>query len=312
MTACPALSAARRAPALLLALLLAAGCSGSSKGQGPQDPASPPPIPAEEVAFGPAPGQVLDVYRPPARFNGRGPFPAVIHVHGGAWAVGDKEQLAHPSRLLAEMGFVVFTTNYRLVRGRQNRWPTCWNDTRMALEWVLEHAAKFEVDPGRIGALGYSAGGHLVALLGTRPETRRKIRAVVDFFGPADMRPDQPGHRGSWLLIGPKFNTPEQVYLDASPVVQASAEAPPFLILHGDKDRLVPVVQSQRLARVLREKGVDVTLKVYPGESHAFNRKKSGEQSPASADSWRRTFAFLQKHLLPPGGSAGTETSAPQ
>ena len=249
-----------------------------------------------EAAYGPADRQKLDIYLPPRR--GDRLRPALLHIHGGAWVTGDKRDLVRPSWLLSDAGMVVFTLNYRLVRGTKNRWPTCYNDVRMALDWVLKRAETYRVDPDRIGVIGYSAGGHLAALLGTRAETRKHIRCVVDMFGPADLRPGQEGSRGSSLLVGSRLFTDDERYDDASPVVQVTAESPPFLILHGADDKLVPVVQSRRLYRALTDVGVPAELKVYPGAKHGFVRVKQGEANPAAADAWKRSVAFLKRHLV--------------
>jgi len=279
---------------LVLGFVLLAGCPATTPA--PEAPPGPAVLGPVEVKYGPADGQVMDIYRPEKPFAS--PLPAVIHIHGGGWMFGDKEKLGPASRRLAALGMVVYAINYRLVRGKTNRWPTCWNDTHRALRWIIDNAADQGVDTERIAAVGYSAGGHLAALLGTRAETRLLLRGVVDFFGPADMRPQMEGARGPFVLFGSRLSTPKEKYLEASPVTLVTDESPPFLILHGDRDRVVPLVQSRRLRNALRSKEVEVKLVVYKGERHAFNWPRGGEPSPAAKDSWRRTVAFLKRRLL--------------
>jgi len=106
----------------------------------------------------------LDIYLP----RTSGPHPAVLLVHGGGWHGGDKRSFAAYGRILAREGFAAFSVNYRLAP--QFHYPAALEDLRCAVKWVREHAGDWGVDPGRIAAVGSSAGGHLVALLGTAPE----------------------------------------------------------------------------------------------------------------------------------------------
>lgn len=221
----------------------------------------------------------------------------LIHVHGGGWVMGSKDKVARGSRKLALEGLVVVAPNYRLVRGPQTRWPACWEDMQAVLRWVQDNADRYQMDPSRVAAMGYSAGGHLASLLGTRAETRGKIRCVVDFFGPIDMRPEQSGRRGPNLLIGSGVTRDRKLFLDASPIHHVSAQTPPFLILHGDKDRMVPLTQSQRFLKVLRAHKVDAHLQVYPGIRHGFQRFNDDKSKAATRDAYRRALAFLKKHL---------------
>ena len=148
--------------------------------------------------------------------------------------------------------------------------------------------------------MGYSAGGHLASLLGTRAETRGKIRCVVDFFGPIDMRPEQSGRRGPNLLIGSGVTRDRKLFLDASPIHHVSAETPPFLILHGDKDVVVPLAQSKRFFKVLRAHKVHAHLQVYPGIRHGFTRFDDDRSKAATRDAYRRALAFLRQYLEMP------------
>ena len=103
----------------------------------------------------------LDAYIP----EGDGPFPAILVVHGGAWRLGSKGQLAMYARSLAKRGFVCFAINYRLAPKHKS--PAQTEDCRDAVRWVRQNGHKYKADPKRIGAMGYSAGGHLVSMLAT-------------------------------------------------------------------------------------------------------------------------------------------------
>ena len=288
---------------LALAGLLLAACSSTSSdvpSPASSAPAASSPIERLDVAVGEDPLQRIDIFSPPAATNAAaGPFPAVLHIHGGGWTKGDKSMLTNASRRLArEQGYVVVAVNYRLAkfRSKKNVWPACWDDVRAALEWVEKHAEEYRVDPSRIAAVGYSAGGHLSALLGTRPETRDKIVCVVDFFGPADLRPPAK-QRGRKLLMGTSKRD-DAVYAAASPLLQAGPDSAPFLMLHGEDDRLVPIAQSEALCERLKEHGVAAELHTYPRQKHAFNRPdEDGTHSPEGQDAMERAYAFLAKHL---------------
>lgn len=125
------------------------------------------------ILYGEVDGQrlVLDVYRPAAdapAAEPRSPRPAILFVHGGGWSGGKKEDYAIDATMFAAEGFVCFSIDYRLVANGRNRYPAALEDCQRAVRWIRAHAAEYGVDPGRIGAIGASAGGHLVGLLGTR------------------------------------------------------------------------------------------------------------------------------------------------
>src|SRR2546423_4695370 len=127
----------------------------------------------------------LDVYQPAKKGKNR---PAVVVVHGGGWTQGDKALFAQQSNQLAERGFVAFSINYRLAP--PHPYPAAVDDVEAAVAWVRTPAKEYGVDPARIGALGGSAGGHLVGMLGTDGEgslkTGHRVAAVVSWSGPMD------------------------------------------------------------------------------------------------------------------------------
>ncbi|MCE2862652.1 MAG: sulfatase-like hydrolase/transferase [Opitutaceae bacterium] len=233
---------------------------------------------ANQTYHTPPTGHVLlDLYLPekaPAT-----PLPLVVWVHGGGWSKGSKEN--PPLAWLAAEGYAVASINYRL--SWLARWPAQIDDVRAALRWLRVHAAKHGLDPDRIAVAGGSAGAHLAAFAGTQPPpageaVSSRVRAVIDLYGPSDLpsmpanRPDRPGEdiartNGARLLGGP---VPDRLELarEASPLRHVSAGDPPFLILHGDRDPLVPLNQSERLHAALRAAGVSSELVVLPGAGH--------------------------------------------
>ena len=212
--------------------------------------------------------QKLDLYLPPGTAR-----PLIIYVHGGAFRAGDKSQ-GVPLEYLAQ-GYAVASVNYRL--SGDAFFPAQIEDCKAAVRWLRANAAKYGLDPDRFAAFGTSAGGHLVAMLGTAGDERAfdvgmnggvssRVQAVVDFFGPTDFL-QMDAHRLPSGQVHDSADSPEsrlvggaiQHFRDkvarANPITYVSKDAPPFLIVHGDADPLVPHHQSVLLATALREGG---------------------------------------------------------
>jgi acetyl esterase/lipase len=212
----------------------------------------------------------LDVYQP--KSPSASPLPGIILIHGGSWEEGDKTELAAMARYLASNGYVAFSIDYRLHSGGKNRWPAQLDDAQRAVRWVRRHAADYNVDPKRIGAWGYSAGGQMASLLGeidTRdnsdPELAKyssRVQAVVDVSGPADFTSgfDTDGGRFFNDLFGATKQQNPELWKSASPVFNISKQTVPFLIVHGTRDGTVPIAQSVEFANALHKAGIDVSL----------------------------------------------------
>ena len=202
-------------------------------------------------------------------------MPLIVWVHGGAWKGGDKSNC--PARRFVPMGFVVASVNYRL--SQHAIYPAQIEDCKAAIRFLRANAKTYNIDPARIGAWGASAGGHLVALLGTTGDDKQfdkgpnleqssAVQAVCDFFGPTDfakisdfpstMKHDAPDSPEAELLGGPIGEKTEACKL-ANPISFITRKDPPFLIVHGDKDPLVPHNQSQILYDALKAAGVEAT-----------------------------------------------------
>ncbi len=231
----------------------------------------------------------LDLYLP-QNIEGKA-VPVVLWVHGGAWREGSKEN--PPAVFLTTAGYAVASVNYRL--SSEALFPAQIEDVKAAVRWLRASAAKYRLNPDRVGAWGSSAGGHLVALLGTsggvaqlegtggNPEYSSRIQAVVDFFGPTDLlrmddfpgamvhnAPDSPE---SQLIGGPIQENPDRASR-ANPIRYVSEDDPPFLIAHGDRDPLVPLNQSELLLAALTKAGVPARLEVISGAGHGFRGPK--------------------------------------
>lgn len=220
----------------------------------------------------------LDLYLPDA--SPADLVPLVVWIHGGAWLSGDKNRTSAPEVLGPE--YAVASIDYRL--SQQAPFPAQIHDCKAAIRWLRAHAVEYGIDPDRIGAWGSSAGGHLAALLGTSGGVEElegtvgdclgvssRVQAVCDFFGPIDLLTlvDPTGEIDlgtaqspvGRLLGGPRAERIELAKL-ASPTAHVDATDPPFLIVHGDADEIVPWAQSVTFHQILADAGVDASLYV--------------------------------------------------
>lgn len=235
-----------------------------------------------------------------------GPKPCIVWIHGGGWKSGIKESGFSMLPVFAKNGYVCATIGYRF--SQDAIFPAQINDCKAAIRYLRAHAEKYEIDPKRIGVWGISAGGHLCALLGTSGDVKEldgdapwsdqssRVQAVCDFCGPSDfvswydgkeMNPTAGEAIGQ--LLGGEYPATAKLAKEASPVTYASADDPPFLIMHGDKDGLVPLKQAELLEAALKKAGVDATLDVIEGGGHVWKLDLD--------DSGKKVFAFFEKHL---------------
>ncbi len=214
-----------------------------------------------------------------------GPFPLVVWIHGGSWRGGDKGK--NPAAFLGAYGLATASINYRLLPAAP--FPAQLQDCKAAIRFLRAHAAEFRLDPARIGVWGESAGGNLAALLGTTAGVAEledgdraglsRVQAVCDWFGPTDLPallaqartvpPTSPlAKETATILALLGALPPAELQRQASPLAFVSPDDAPFLIVHGDRDPLVPLEQSTELHRALRAAGVPATLVVVPGAGH--------------------------------------------
>lgn len=267
-----------------------------------------------DVTYGNAGGVDLkmDVYYPQTV---TGPVPVVLWVHGGGWTGGDKKENAGNAVILQEAGFLVVSINYRLAP--QYKFPAQIEDVKCAVRYLRANADKYSLDPERIGAWGGSAGGHLVSMLGLTDlsaglegsgdngDQSSRVQAVVDMFGPSDLTQEFKGgaigqDRG-YKVFGTS-DPDSQLLRAASPVTYISADDPPFLIIHGEMDSLVPPGQSQELYDRLQAAGVPATLVMVKNAGHGLV-PESGQISPARPQINNMIVDFFKQELM--GSSAG-------
>jgi acetyl esterase/lipase len=242
---------------------------------------------AKNVAYGDAGrGNLLDVWRR-ADLAMDAKAPVLLQVPGGAWVTGHKEGQAYPLLAhLAERGWVCVAINYRL--SPRATWPDHIVDVKRAIGWVKANIAGHGGDPGFVAVTGGSAGGHLSALAALSindplfqpgfEDTDTTVQAAVPFYGVYDFtnrdqtgRADLPEFLAKKVMKSELLNDRER-WEAASPVSRVRADAPPFFIIHGSNDTLVPVKQARAFAAALgKESANPVVFGELPRAQHAFD-----------------------------------------
>jgi acetyl esterase/lipase len=254
------------------------------------------------------PRQRLNLLLPKTPKNDR-PIPVIAYIHGGAWLGGDRA--GGHGRLagyVASGEYAGVSIGYRLTR--EAIWPAQIHDCKAAIRWIRANAKKYNLDPDKIGVMGESAGGHLVAMLGTsggvkdlegdlgpHKDVSSRVQCVVDLFGPSDIPamkdyPSNLDHDAAsspeGKLVGGRVSDKKDMAVAASPVTYVSADDPPFLILHGNKDMVVPYNQSERLSAALKKAKVECYFVTVDGGSHGGFRNPEVQ---------KRERQFFDKHL---------------
>ena len=260
-----------------------------------------------DVAYRPGDSKAwrLDLVMPSER--GDKPRPGIVFVHGGGWRNGDKRAGTFLQGAIeyAQKGYVCITVNYRLLD--EAPFPACVEDCKCAVRWLRAHAGNYNLDPQRVGGYGNSAGAHLVAMLGLAgadaglegdgPYQNQSslLQAVCPSATPSDFllfrSRDSKRRRSSGGVLAGAEETYEQRAKKMSPVSHVSADAPPFLIIHGTKDNTVNVAHGDRLVEALKKAGAkDVTYIKIEGAGHGVFNQHADQTKPARAAFFDRTI----------------------
>jgi acetyl esterase/lipase len=274
-----------------------------------------------DVTFSTLPGfrpLAIDIYVPK---KSRAPKPLILYIHGGGWMGGHTRQSAAFSNFpavlakLASEGFVVASLEYRL--SGEAPFPAQLQDARAAIRFLKANATKYGLDPSRVGVWGGSAGGHLAALaalscgvtsLDPAPAAPGSecVQAAVTWYGVFDFAPmlarQAPGNaalnpaENALLRCTPATCTPEAVRA-VSPASYIDAKDPPFLLIHGEKDAVVPVAQSRDAEAAMKAAGMSVEAIYIAGADHSWISTTPSETRAATLKATNATFDFFHRKL---------------
>jgi acetyl esterase/lipase len=236
--------------------------------------------------------------------EGDGPFPAIVCIHGGGWRGGKRESLDDVIVLFARKGYVAVTVSYRLAPDA--KFPAQIEDCKAAVRWLRANAKKYRADPDRIGAVGFSAGGHLCCLLGVtdkkdglegsggNADQSSRLQAVCSYFGPTDLCEKTWSKEVEEQVLAPfvgaSFEEKPELYKKVSPITYVAKGAPPFLFFHGSKDTLVAPRHSKVMCEKLQATGGKAKCVILEGEGHGWR----GDKLKDSVD---QTIAFFDECL---------------
>lgn len=274
------------------------------KANAPSEPAKAPEVKRDYDLVYTKAGETelkLDIARPAG--DGE-PLATIVVIHGGGWRGGNKESNRRFLDMLAAKGFVAVSPQYRLVP--KAVFPAQVHDVKAAVRWLKTHAKEHRIDPDRIGAMGFSAGGHLALMLGVAgsadglegdlepkgPDT--KIRAVVNYFGPTDLDADDLPEVSKPLVdafLGGPLAEKKAEASKASPLDHVTEGDPPILTFQGTKDPLVPHTQAYKLADAMTAKGVPGRVALYVGDGHGWEGIETTLEEAAD---------FFETHLKKP------------
>jgi acetyl esterase len=288
-----------------LSSLVALGAATAPQA-GAQSVPSPSVAEQNDIVYTTVDGEpvLLDAFLPNTSPKKR---PAIVLLHAGGWAVGDKTSFVDDARLLSQLGFVVFSLNYRLAP--QHPYPAAVDDVRAAIRWLRKPAqvASFRIDPKKIGAFGSSAGAHLAGLLATLGHGSlsrgSRISVAISYSGPMDFTIESDTYSAvmgttlvrDFLACVPADSGCLATETAASPITYVDKSDAPMLIVNSEAE-LVPVDQATRMDGALTAAGVAHRTMVLTGVRHA------GAYEP---DVWDDTVAFLERYLgtpVPPTG----------
>ena len=247
---------------------------------------------------------LMDVYIP--RSVRETSAPAILHVHGGGWHEGSRKDYVEMRMAYALMrsGYVVASIDYRLAP--KFPFPAQIEDVKCAVRFLRTNAQRYHINPDKIGAIGPSAGGHLVTLLGVTDRTAdlegpggdskqsSRVQAVADFYGVNDLTvgSNKP------ILVKLRQNTfpTEELWKKASPVNYVTPDDPPFLIVHGSEDEIVPLGQSTLLMERLKAAKIPVELVIVKNGNHIL-APVHGAISPGLDVVSRKVIEFFDRTL---------------
>lgn len=227
--------------------------------------------------------------------------PVVLLMHGGAWQRGDKSSMSGHAKVLAERGYAAFSINYRFAPG--STYPAQLQDMQEAVRYLQQHAAEYHLDMNRLAAWGYSAGGHLAALLAEQPDSGLPVvRVAIAGAPPSDLAaPEARDASSVKTFMGGTYVQIPALYEQASPRRLVRSGSAPVFLYHGTADTTVPPVQTKNFAATLQAAGVPVEVKWLDGLDHS-------QASGATSQYRAAALAFLDRYI---NVAPGTVVTAP-
>ncbi|MEJ8554780.1 alpha/beta hydrolase fold domain-containing protein [Tepidibacter sp. Z1-5] len=235
--------------------------------------------------------------------------PAIVYVHGGFWAFGNKKSeipyFKDLINILNNKGFTFVSIDYRLTN-KNTKFPEPVKDVKDAIRWLRKNAVSYNIDENKIGICGNSAGGHLALLEGLTDDSMylgnedlknisSKVNFIISFFGPTDLTlvKGKKYTATTKNLIGGTINDMKDIYINASPMYCLSENTPPILLIHGEKDTIVPISQSKALYEKSKSLGIDVEFVPVKNASHGLI-STAGEINPSLNDITNKVILFIE------------------
>lgn len=249
------------------------------------------------VFYGSDSAQKIDVYLPAGRDTAN--TKVILFIHGGSWSGGDKNEFdAAIVAIRTQLsGYALFNMNYRLAQSDATRFPAQLDDVQSAINFIKGKANEYKINVNKIGLVGASAGAHLALLEAYKNNADKKIKAVVDLFGPADLTDLYKNHpipeQARPVLVNFLGTTPAlnpDTYIQASPINFINSETVPTKIFHGTYDIVVPIAQSNALKAKLEANSVKVEMTVYEGEGHGWTGNNL-------LDTYQKTIDFIKGNV---------------
>ncbi len=230
------------------------------------------------------------------------PRACILMIHGGGWRGGDKSHLTPVIFELAQQGYTAATVQYRFAP--KHRFPAQIEDVKCAVRYLRAHAEEYGLDPERIGACGFSAGGHLSMILGTMgkddgfegeggwADQSSQVQAVLSYFGPTDFTLEYPAASAAIVndFVGFTLEENAEVRKQASPITYVSEGDAPMLLFQGTKDRLVPHEQAMVMAEAMTNAGIPGRVELLIGFDHGWGGADLERTK-------KETLEFFARHL---------------
>lgn len=250
----------------------------------------------KNIPYGKDAAQKMDIYLPANRNINH--TNVVIFIHGGGWSGGDKSEFNNAiSSIRERLGdYAIFNINYRLAGKGKNKYPAQLQDVQSAIDFIALKAKDYHVNANKIALVGASAGAHL-AMLQAYKNNDERIKAVIDLFGPTDLKELYYHHpipaASQPALVNLLASTPSgnpRLYNDVNPLNYITPLSVPTKIFHGALDYIVPVAHAYMLKDKLAQNGIKADLTVYKNEGH-------GWYGPDLQDTFNKTVSFIQQNV---------------